>query len=57
MIFDLSVQSIIAATDTRRSSCSRDESSEMPTFTGFSESVVAAGFVGIAGRLSFAEGT
>src|ERR1700733_6622428 len=48
-----SIQSIIGATEIRRSSLLRGKSPDMPTSTGISESGVAAGSVGIPGSVSF----
>src|SRR5580658_690424 len=52
-----SVQSIMGATDTLRSSFSREQSAETPTFIGIFESGVSAVFLGIPGSLAFAKGS
>jgi hypothetical protein len=52
-----SVQSIMGATEMRRSSFFWEKSSEGPIFSGFGDSVVSAGFVGIPGSLAVAEAT
>src|ERR1700733_3819339 len=49
-----SVQSIIGATEMRRSSFSRENPSEMPISAGFCDSGVSAVFMGIRGSLSVA---
>ena len=43
---------MMGATEIRRSIFSREESSEVPIFAGFSESGVSAGFVDIPGSLA-----
>jgi hypothetical protein len=53
----LVVQSIMGATDTLRSIFPREKSSERPIFPGSLDSGVSAGFLGIPGSSSFAEGT
>ena len=52
-----SVQSIMGATEMRRSIFTWEKSPERPIFAGFDDSGVSAGFVGIPGSLAFAEET